>query len=73
MTRRIKQCFRGRCLDKGIKGPQFYLCTQVSYVAVKKWNRSILTEINTFCKYIIPIIRKIGFTFDDDYFDEKWE
>ena len=40
------------------KGPRFYLCTQVPFVAVNKWNRSILTESNIFCKYIISIIRK---------------
>ena len=30
------------------KGPRFYLCTQVPYVAVKNWNRSILTGSNIF-------------------------
>ena len=41
-----------------IKGPRSFLCTQVPCLAVKKWNRSIITESNIFCKYIIPIIRK---------------
>ena len=30
------------------KGPRSYLCTQVHCLAVKKWNRSILTESNIF-------------------------
>ena len=36
------------------KGPRSSLCTQVPYLAVKKWNRSIITESNIFCKCIIP-------------------
>ena len=39
-------------------GPRSSLCTKVPYLAVKKWNRSIITESNIFCKCIIPIIRK---------------
>ena len=35
-------------LDMRFQGPRFYLCTQVPFVAVKKWNRSILTESNIF-------------------------
>ena len=64
-----KYCIR----EKG-KGPRPYLCTQVPCLAVIKWNRSIITESNIFCKSIIPIIRKeYAFTFVDDYFDENWE
>ena len=48
-----KYCIR----EKG-KGPRPYLCTQVPCLAVIKWNRSIITESNIFCKSIIPIIRK---------------
>ena len=40
------------------KGPRSSLCTQVPCLEVKKWNRSIITESNIFCKCIIPIIRK---------------
>ena len=40
------------------KGPRLSLCTQVPCLAVKKWNRSIITESNIFYKCIIPIIRK---------------
>ena len=40
------------------KGPWSYLCTQVHCLAVKKWNRSILTESNIFCKCITLIIRR---------------
>ena len=40
------------------KGPRSSLCTQVPCLAVKKWNRSIITESNIFHKCIIPIIRK---------------
>ena len=40
------------------KGPRSSLCTQVPCLAVKKWNRSIITESNIFYKCIIPIIRK---------------
>ena len=40
------------------KGPRSSLCTQVPCLAVKKWNQSIITESNIFCKCIIPIIRK---------------
>ena len=40
------------------KGPRSSLCTQVPYLAVQKWNRSIINESNIFCKCIIPIIRK---------------
>ena len=40
------------------KGPRSFLCTQVPFVVVKKWNRSIITESNIFCKCILAIIRK---------------
>ena len=40
------------------EGPRSSLCTQVPCLAVKKWNRSIITESNIFYKCIIPIIRK---------------
>ena len=51
------------------------LCSQVPYLAVKKSNRSILTESNIFCKYIIPIIseKRIRLAFADDYCYEKWD
>ena len=40
------------------EGPRLSLCTQVPCLAVKKLNRSIITESYIFCKCIIPIIRK---------------
>ena len=41
-----------------LEGPRSSLCTQVTYLAVKKWNRSIITGRDIFYKCIIPIIRK---------------
>ena len=41
-----------------MEGPRSSLCTQVPCLAMKKCNRSIITESNIFCKCIIPIIRK---------------
>ena len=35
-------------IDKN-KGPRSYLCTEVPYLAAKKWNRSIINESNSFC------------------------
>ena len=35
-------------LEEKLKGPRSYLCTQVPCIAVKKWNRSIITECNIF-------------------------
>ena len=49
---------RDFCGSLTYKGPRSSLCTQVPCLAVKKWNRSIITESNIFYKCIIPIIKK---------------
>ena len=51
-------CLRQRFVPP-IKDLSFIYVLKYPQVAVKKWNRSILSESNFFCKYIISIIRKV--------------
>ena len=48
----IKKVFKGIADRRKIqvKGPRFYLCTQLPYLAMIEWNRSILTESNIVLK-----------------------
>ena len=45
----IRNSFIHKNGHRRYKGPRSSLCTKVPCLAVKKWNRSIITESNIFC------------------------